>query len=234
MKTGLSFTAIALAANVVAHAAPFQNLGFDDAKTNSLSVDPGPVLRGTGPTEDLLPGWALTKGVSPQSTMGLNLDLLSFGYATLISQDQSDYFRYPVEGSYALHLVGTPGNQDPFSLSQRGDVPAGAQFLSYRYSGSPLLVSVNETSLQPAFQSTDSRVFDISPFSGQTVDLRLTTTGPLLPNEAGASYVDSLAFNVPEPATLTLTALGATALWLALGWSRRHSSFGSSIPARRG
>jgi hypothetical protein len=204
----------------LSQAAPFQDLDFDSATTNRISPDPGPFFRGTGPTEDLLPGWTLLKGSTVQTTMGLNLDLLAYGYATLISEDQSDFFQYPVEGSYALHLVGSPGNQEPFSLQQRGDIPAGAQFLSYKYSGYPLQLAINGVGLQPAFQSAELRAFDIAPFAGQTVDLTLTALGPIMPNEAGSSFIDSIAFDIPEPSIVALMGLATAGLGLTL--RRKH------------
>jgi hypothetical protein len=196
-------------------AAPFENLGFDLANTNRVTVTPGSAFSGTGPTEDLLPGWQLFKGNVPQTTLGLNLSLLSGGYATLIGAGQSQYFGWPVEGAYALFLAGSPGNQDPFSLSQRGDIPAGAQWLSYRYDGYPFLLTINGTVLPPALQSPNSEAFDISAFRGQTVDLKLTALGPAMPTEAGSSIIDSVAFAVPEPSTWVLVTLGCLALWFA-------------------
>jgi hypothetical protein len=196
-------------------AAPFENLGFDLANTNRVTVTPGAAFAGTGPTEDLLPGWQLFKGTVPQTTLGLNLSLLSGGYATLISADQGQYFGWTVEGSYALDLFGSAGDQDPFSLSQRGDIPADAQWLCYRYEGYPFLLDINGTELQSARQSPNSEAFDISAFRGQTVDLRLTVLGPAMPSEAGYSVVDSIAFTIPEPSTWVLISLGCLALRFA-------------------
>ena len=210
----------------LAKAAPFENLGFDLANTNSLTVTPGMGLTGTGSAEDLLPGWQLFKGGIPQTTLGLNLSLLSGGYATLISADQGQYFGWNVEGAYALDLVGSAGNQDLFSLSQRGDIPADAQWLSYRYSGYPFLLTINGTNLQPAQQSPNSEAFDISAFRGQTVDLKLTVLGPAMPTEPGSSIIDSVAFTIPEPSTWVLVTLGCLALWSAPRAAKDRSSSG--------
>jgi hypothetical protein len=215
MRQRISILLLLAAWPILAHAAPFQNLGFDQARTNTLSPDPGPILRGIGPTEDLLPNWELTRGGIPQPTMGLNLDLLSFGYATLISADQSGFFRFPVDGAYALRLVGTPGNQEPFALSQRGDFPADALFLSYRYSGFEFALTLNGTPIRPVIETSTLQAFDISQFAGQTVDLQLTAQGPLMPNQAGISYIDSIAFVIPEPSTLALAILGSLGLFAA-------------------
>ncbi len=213
MNAARPFLILVLSA-VWASAASFQNLGFDLANTNTLTAQPGTPLRGTGPTTDLLPGWELFKGSTPQATLGLNLNPLTLGYATLISADQSQYFGFPVEEAYALHLVGSAGNQDPWTLSQRGDIPNDAQLLSYRYSGYPFLLSLNGTPLQPVTQTANSQAFDISRFAGQTVDLTFTALGPAMPTQAGASYIDSITFAVPENSPIALLPLGLLVLWL--------------------
>src|SRR6478609_1537519 len=133
MRVGLALALLSLS-YVLGHAAPFENLAFDQANTNRVIPQDGAPFRGVGTTEDLLPGWQLSKGAAPQATLGLNLSLLGPGYATLISADQSDSFQFPVEGKYALYLVGSPGNQDPFSISQRGEVPLDARLLTFHYS----------------------------------------------------------------------------------------------------
>src|SRR5947209_7102991 len=76
-------TALGLAA-VGAQAAPFQNLGFDLANTDHLTLSaPPPPLRGTGSTEDLLPGWQLTKGGVPQTTTLETFNVASFAGQTV-------------------------------------------------------------------------------------------------------------------------------------------------------
>lgn len=220
MKLSLSILLLVIGAIQVA-AAPFQNLNFDAANTNTLTVQPGPIFRGTGPAEDLLPGWALARGATPQPTLGLNLSLLSPGYATIISADQSELFDIPVEGAYALYLVGAPGDLESFSLSQRGELPGDAQLLTLRYSGFPFNLTVDGVDLQPASQTSTSQVFDISEFSGQIIDLTLTALGPLMPMEPGTSSIDSIAFIVPEPSIVTLTVLGIAGLLLSSRARRR-------------
>jgi hypothetical protein len=200
----------------LAQAAPFENLGFDLANTNTLSPAPGSPLRGTGPTEDLLPAWQLLRGTTPQPTLGFNLSLSTLGYATLISADQSDFFGFNVEGKYALHLVSVPGNVELFTLVQRGEVPAEARILTYKFSGAPLALTVNGADLQPLADSPSAAAFDISSFAGQTVDLKLTLLGPAMPNEPATTFVDSIAFGIPEPTALALMAMGTLVLCLGV------------------
>jgi hypothetical protein len=206
------------------HAAPFENLGFDGANLRNLSVEPGPVLRGTGPAQELLPGWQLSLGGKPQTTLGLNLDLLAGGYATLISADQSDFFHFHVTGGFALRLVGNSASDSTFSLTQRGDIPEGTRLLSYTFGDSPFRVSINGTDLTPVSQSSNSQQFDIAPFAGQTVNLAFSTLPPAMPNEPAVSYIDSITLTVPEPsvAILGLVAVAGVGTRLALARRRKH------------
>jgi hypothetical protein len=169
----------------------------------------------------------LSKGSEPQATLGLNLSLLGPGYATVISADQSDSFRFPVEGKYALYLVGSPGNQDPFSISQRGDVPDDARLLTFQYSGYGFLVTANNKALSATLTTPTMQAFDISAYSGEAIDLKITALGPLMPTQSGSSFIDSIAFTVPEPSSLLLAVIGLSGTLLAL-WRRipRHGQRG--------
>src|SRR5690348_15990344 len=44
------------------YGASFQNLDFENANTNALTVFPGRYVSGFGPTSELLPNWELTQG----------------------------------------------------------------------------------------------------------------------------------------------------------------------------
>ena len=214
MRIGLALALLSLS-YVLGHAAPFENLAFDQANTNRVIPQDGAPFRGVGTTEDLLPGWQLSKGAAPQATLGLNLSLLGPGYATLISADQSDSFQFPVEGKYALYLVGSPGNQDPFSISQRGEVPLDARLLTFHYSGYGFVVTADNKPLSAAISTPTMQAFDISAFEGQTIDLKLTAAGPLMPTQSGSTFIDSIAFTVPEPSPLSLALIGVVGICLA-------------------
>ena len=149
-------------------AAPFQNLGFDDANTNNISLtqtESGVI--GSGPVTDLLPGWQLLKGTNAVSTLGFDL-LTGTSYETLLSATGS----YPniVEGACSLALHD-PSNV-PYSLIQWGTVPVDAQVLSYKYYGDAFNVQINDQMLPPLLgnlsRSTYGNwpLFDISAFSG--------------------------------------------------------------------
>src|SRR6266446_4360871 len=88
MKTYIPFLVLTLTMDLI-RAAPFRNLGFDDATTNStiLSTYQYPGLaapQGMGPTVDLLPGWQLSYAGANLTTMGYNVYSPDAHYATLM------------------------------------------------------------------------------------------------------------------------------------------------------
>ena len=54
-----------------------------------------------------------------------------------------------MQGKFAIDFVGTHLNTLPFSLVQRGDVPAGATILQYRFEDDGFTLSVNGETLTP-------------------------------------------------------------------------------------
>jgi hypothetical protein len=197
-------------------AAPFQNLGFDDANTNRLTIVssnpliPGP--GGRGSAADLLPGWTLFSGNTTVSEIQLNTRLLGGGvYGNLISKEAEEFFQVPVDGRFALQTVGA----DPwFSLVQRGDLSADIRFLRYSYLGNSLRVFMDGVEVgDPFFSSSASmtnKVIDVSAFAGRTVELRFQGTREF--GGAGPFTIDSVAFLVPEPGYLSLAAIGVLVL----------------------
>ena len=140
--TTLVWLIIVAAVGVRGGAAPFQNLGFDDANTNG-------VVGFSGSTADLLPGWQLYRGGVLQTSLLLNdfpTGGTNFGFASLWSADVLPDF---VQGKFAIDFVGTHLNTLPFSLVQRGDVPAGATILQYRFEDDGFTLSVNGETLTP-------------------------------------------------------------------------------------
>jgi len=91
------------------YSAAFQNLGFDagTTKTSDIGYDTGiGLVSGSGPIADLLPGWQLFAGTDRSPSIGYNSLPLGGPNATLISQDASAFYRFPIEGPYALLLDG--------------------------------------------------------------------------------------------------------------------------------
>ena len=107
--------------SAVTHAAPFQNLDFESARTNSLTQSMDFFFDYYGPTTDLLPGWQVFHGTQAVTTAGFNLTPVGkFTYATLASSAPPNFGELPaaIEGKYSLWFnVGSP---EPYSLVQSG------------------------------------------------------------------------------------------------------------------
>jgi hypothetical protein len=87
-------------------AAPFRNLGFEEANTNNVTSWLFDARQGWGTTADLLPGWQLFAGSRPVTTIGFNL------YETQIIGEASDLFTrgyvdffLPMESTLSLSLL---------------------------------------------------------------------------------------------------------------------------------
>jgi hypothetical protein len=197
------------------HAAPFQNLGFDEANTNTTQFseyppDFGfrPPFRGFGPTEDLLPGWQLFRGNQPEVTMGYDLRF-DETEASLLSKEAVP----SIEGSYALKLFLDQ------SIVQRGDIPPDAQMLSFL--GALVSVSINGVELPqiPPETLNNQVLLNIAQYAGQNVELRFQPLRSAM-SVNPTRTIDSIAFVVPEPSTYSLLAVGVGALLCP--WLRRR------------
>ena len=113
-------------------AAPFQNLDFEKANTNTLSYDPNSGV-GSGPIQDLLPGWhvivtlpAFNLGTYsfPGSTnllKSLNFDSSFFDSPNIALNDYDPLDEsVPRTGIYSLSI--SPG-QGAITLTQQADLP---------------------------------------------------------------------------------------------------------------
>jgi len=124
--------------------------------------------------------------------------------------------RFEFSGTDAFSFGNS--NAIPYVLRQTGQVPADARLPTYMFKGDPFQLKINDAVLQPLepggyhssrFEET-SFSFDVSQFAGQEAELSLTgLEGPgSFPPSGGAGFLDSIAFVVPEPATLRLAAPG--------------------------
>jgi len=215
-------------ASTCSFAGQFQNLDFDAATTNITIGLPPDQGAGYGSTSDLLPGWQLLQGTGPVSLVGLNLNPISLGVASIYDHD-SQGFPASVLGRYSLGLY--PGynlifDYQPFSLQQTGDIGANMQTIRFLNYGSPFEVMVNGTRIsltyeyQPGSPDLDTRqaivTGDISAFAGQTVQLKFTTM-----DIAGSAVngLDNIEFStqiVPEPRATTFVLAGLMVLALQL------------------
>lgn len=218
--------AIQLLVASVVHPSPFINLDFEMANTNnifSLSSPTDPSLpsypSGQGTIADLTPGWDVRIADFQAVAFSLNVRAIGAGAATLVSRDAygafSDFFdssESKFEGKYAMAL--TLDQRRPLTLSQTGDVPSDAQFITYNANlvHAGLEIRMNDILIENR---------DISAFAGQTVDLEFTfywgndLGGPV------ASF-DSVAFVIPEPGSVALLAMGAVGIAFAHRRSRER------------
>jgi hypothetical protein len=199
-----------IGAQVLRAAAPFQNLDFELANTNtltSITLHPGlEFLSGAGPASDLLPYWKIDYGDTQLSFLNLNKLALDGGSASIISQDAQGYFSYVfpngIDGNYGL---GFSIGGSTWTLSQQGLIPPDARLLEIKADGSGAVdTRINGQLIQNG---------DISRFAGQVVDLELSiyATGSL-PGGIPTVGLNSISFVVPEPSTSVCFAIGIAAL----------------------
>ncbi|MBI2928228.1 MAG: hypothetical protein HYY24_21375 [Verrucomicrobia bacterium] len=202
---------------LTAHAAPFQNLSFDEGATIRVGAD------GYGPIADLLPGWSLSIPAGPLSEIGYNSAPLGDGWVSLIPKDNFGGFPpYPVFGLYSLAVdpVVRFSSLSPMTLSQRADVPADAVTINFINYGSPFELRLNGTPISLTYQDADPSLFpgrglryasgDVSAFAGQNVELTFSAFyAEGIPSIHG---LDSISFVVREPSTWLLLGLGGLVL----------------------
>jgi hypothetical protein len=186
MKRVLWFLSLLVTLGDSIQAAPFQNLGFDDANTNNASGS-GNL---TGTPADLLPGWKIFSGNHPLKNV--NVDFVPSGddYAILYSTNIYLALGFPpppVDGRFSLTLIPLfdvdQSQSIPYTLEQTGDIPAGASVIHFLgfWSGR-LELTLNGSAIPLVYVPRPSGVVpefdvygDISAFAGQTVDLKFTT-----------------------------------------------------------
>jgi hypothetical protein len=219
-------------ASLIGHAASFQNLNFDSANTNNI-FDSSGAGHYAGLMTELMPGWTLVGGTDVAIFVGFNRSQPGSGYATIISPTYVN--AYPVIGPYSFAMLpkyDVQGTFVPYSLSQSGTMPADAKSIHFLSYGAPVQLGVNGSLVPVAYAQRPSDpawnglipVFDaaadISPYAGQSVELKFTTL--LIPNYQGLNGLDQISFSeiaIPEPSTLALLLSGALILSARLrGW----------------
>ena len=201
--------------------APFLNLGFDQANTNNIFDVSGGGFAFYGPAAEMLPGWSLRTPVQEVSLIGYNAVTAGLDFASLYDQNVTSLnpaFTFPTDVKYSLGLW--PGPDTPYTLSQLGDIPAGARSIRFMNYGGPLELRANNSvvplvyvgSAVPGNPFNRINVFgDISQFAGQTVALDFTT----IRTSVFINGIDSISFSpeaIPEPSTWVLLAVGMLGL----------------------
>lgn len=177
----------------------FSNLGFENAWTNQVRIAAADVLpRATA--SDLLAGWTILKASAEEENVCFNSAPLGLGYVTVVPKEgqfAGGEF-YPVDGAYALIVAPTGphwGQANPITLTQRGQVPAGARTISFLNFGAPFEVRINGRLIPLKYEDVDPgrgyleqvlrrATGDVSAFAGQEVELsfiaRYKETAPFI------------------------------------------------------
>ncbi len=179
--------------------------------------------------------------------IGWNLSPVFGGVASILDVNFRDrHFGLnspaPVVGNFSLGVWPAPEGH-PFTLTQAGDIPADAQSLHFLYQGDNLQVFVGGSlepvnfigtrpTDNPAVATAPYYAVDVSPFAGNTAEVRFEFRSFGYDDFSGAPYIigqpnaqshvlDDLRFSalpasVPEPGTYALFGLGFGALVLHL------------------
>jgi hypothetical protein len=224
-------TLLLLLASLPVLSAPFQNLNFEQARTNSLT--PIPTLAADsglamGPAADLLPGWQVFQGTKLLTSIGYNLSdfwapFALTGGVTIVSEPSR-----VIEGKNSLS-IRVPGGLSPvpFALVQRGDIPADARYLVFSHDGFAPVVRIDGGTLFEPAPSVGFRPplqLDILQFAGKNVELEFSTSSRI---GSGSYVLDNILFVVPEPSTTALIILGSLAFAAKSFWPRLRYRQGS-------
>ncbi len=198
----------------------FANLDFESANVSGYS-SPGSIL-----ASNAIPGWTAYISGVPQSTILYNDETL--GEAAISLQGTNGIFQ-PIQGRYFVLLQATffAPDTNTAAIGQTGVIPTGTQSLIFwgntAASGvaSNMQVTFNGSAI-PYFAvgtGSDYTIYgaNISGFAGDTGQLLFTAF-----NNTYAE-IDNIQFSsspIPEPSTLSLSALGG----LFLAWRRWRKS----------
>ncbi len=216
-----SFLLAALVAAFQCHAAPFENLLFENANTTRLSYDPTTGIT-SGSVNDLLPGWHVVDSTdSPLTQIPFNQPLSALSVIEpAFDPDAGTVFQ--MLGHFSLLAKDWP---ESFSLVQRGDVPANATAMVVQGFANNIGVTLDgksppvawvwpENPYAPGFAGLVA--IPIEEFAGKNVELRVVFT-PI--PFSGHAKVDGIYF-IPEPPVIGLLVIGLGLLIVSV--ARRH------------
>jgi len=198
-------------------AAPFVNLDFESANTNDSQIvfqyintmppAPGWFPFGTGPADQLLPGWT----VVIRDNTPTNVVFIGNGYYEQLTGPplpvpwERGRVGLMIPGRYVfMNFISEPEGKygllvkAPARVSQTGDVPTDAQWLVFHMLTLEFpVVLVDGEAYGSWFSNPDAlvrdaynnRYFDISPWAGKTVSIGFTAQG-----ESTLLGIDSIRF----------------------------------------
>jgi hypothetical protein len=211
--------------------APFQNLDFEMANPANLFTQRVEFIDLVyGCAEDLIPGWRVMRDEWEHRLVGFNTGVSLEGGpsvfdATAFSLAPPREGWRPPDGGFGFGMLGeTPSTVTEDYISQRGDVPADARYLSFRqytYSGA-IAPRVNGEGLPFLAGNSVWSIWDISAHAGKEVELSFHWYSIGFPIGETA-FMDSIVFDVPEPGAWSLALLGGAVLGLGrVARSRRR------------
>jgi hypothetical protein len=216
-----------LAAAPLIQGADFQNLDFESPQLPLIPDSNDPFQRVS--LFDALPGWTGYIGTGIEPLANYNSAFLSSAGISLAGPGGWPPFprfdKNIIAGNFTAFLqsgfdLNTGQDFASASLAQVGTVPAGSLSIQMKIeAGGPFVVSLGGQTLTmlPLQLASNYTLYgaDISPFAGQTAELRVTADDPLGPTGLSFLWLDSIGFSttqVPEPGALSLIALALTAL----------------------
>jgi hypothetical protein len=227
MKSGILASLLCLW-TLRTHAQQFQNLGFEEVRTNNLTfrevvdgLSTGRTfLEGQGLTSDVIPSWSLSLNGTPLNQMFLDSPSRFVSQAYLVSTRRPLLPPGVIEGDYGLNFA--PNLGDTYTISQRGTIPVGAQFLTFKGKGS-WTAQFNSITLpwDPDLNDLENFLerWDVSRIAGQTGLLSIST-GQF--GQPGGGMMDSIRFiMVPEPRMFMLAAVALTAVFRLKAFGRK-------------
>lgn len=148
------------------------------------------------------------------TTVPYNNETLDAGGIML---EGTNYFRPAIQGKYSMFLKGGSQwsyNPDGVALGQTGQIPLSAKSITY-WGWGWLVVTFNGQQLSPMNLGDNPNYSiwgaDISPYAGQTGELRFTTPWQ------GWAFLDNIQFSstaVPEPESYVLIGIGLASFFL--------------------